>query len=99
MNKMKLKKRDSNKFWKVLSEKKVFEFKNRFSVSIQKVKLPDGRIINDYHHMEFAESAVIVARTDKSNILFSRQYLHGPDAISFVLPGGKIENNEKTETN
>lgn len=84
-----------NSCWKVLEEKKVFSVKNRLYVSVQKIKLPDGRIIDDYYQVHLPESVVTVARTNKNKIVMSRQYFHGFKKVSIVIPGGIIEKGEK----
>lgn len=84
-----------NSFWKVIKEKNVFSVKNRLTVSIQKIKLPDGRIIDDYYQVHLPESVVTVALTNKHEVVMSRQYFHGFRRVSMVLPGGLIEKDEK----
>ncbi len=86
-------KKDSS--WKVIAEEKVFAVKNRLTVSVQKIKLPDGRIIDDYYQVHLPESVVTVALTNKKKVVMSRQYFHGFRKVSIVLPGGIIENGEK----
>ncbi|MEW6557328.1 MAG: NUDIX hydrolase [Elusimicrobiota bacterium] len=84
-----------NLCWKVISEKNVFSVKDRLTVSVQKIKLPDGRIINDYYQVYLPESVVTVARTNENKVVMSRQYFHGFKKVSIVLPGGIIEKDEK----
>ncbi len=81
--------------WKVIKEKKLFSVKNRLIVSAQKIKLPDGRIIDDYYQVYLPETVVTVARTNKNKVVMSRQYFHGFKKVSTVLPGGIIEKGER----
>ena len=83
------------KHWKVINEKEVFNVKKRLTVSVQKIKLHDGRIIDDYYQVRLPSSVITVARTKKKDILMSRQYFHGFKKVSIVLPGGIIEKGEK----
>jgi len=83
-----------NSVWKVLKEKEVFNAKNRFAVTIQKIKLPNGKIVDDYYRINFPESVVIVAQTLNNKIILSRHYLHGFGKESIVLPGGQVEDGE-----
>ena len=81
--------------WKVIKEKKIFSVKNRLAVSVQKIKLPDGRIIDDYYQVHLHESVITVASTDEKKIVMSRQYFHGFRKVSIVLPGGIIDRGDK----
>lgn len=92
MRKKSVSTRKSDVLWKILESKDVFVVEPRFRVSVQKVKLPDGRTVNDYYQIHFPESVIIVARTLDNKIVMSRQYLHGFGKVSVVLPGGTVEN-------
>ena len=80
--------------WKVLEEKEVFKVKNRLSVTVQKIKLPNGKIVDDYYQIHFPESVVIVARTQEKKIILLKHYLHGFRRESIVLVGGQVEGKE-----
>lgn len=81
--------------WKILSEKKLFETPDaRLSVFVQKVRLPDGRVVDDYYQVKFPEAAVIVARTKAGKIIFLKQYLHGFRQSGTVLPAGQVAPGE-----
>ncbi|MFA5778970.1 MAG: NUDIX hydrolase [Elusimicrobiota bacterium] len=82
--------------WKVLESNDVFIAKqDRFKISVQRIKLPDGKIIDDYYRIQMPESVVIVARTNKNKIVMCKQYRHGFARVSMVLPAGMIESGEK----
>lgn len=87
-------KQDKKLAWEILGSKDVFAAKPRITVSVQKVKLPDGRIIDDYYHVEFPQAVVTVARTKDGRVIMSKQYLHGYQRVSIVLPAGTLENTE-----
>mgnify|MGYP001580637791 CR=1 FL=1 len=80
--------------WKVLEEKEVFKVKNRLSITVQKIKLPNGKIVDDYYQIHFPESVVIVARTQEKKIILLKHYLHGFRRESIVLVGGQVEGKE-----
>lgn len=82
--------------WKVLSSRKVYEAGGRFTVSIQRIKLPDGRIVKDYYQIWMPESAIIIARTAADKVVLCRQYRHGIGAVSLVAPAGTGEPGETT---
>lgn len=80
--------------WEILETKELLHIDSRLTISVQKVKLPDGRIINDYYHVEFPHSVITVARTIDDRVVMSRQYLHGYEDVSMVLPAGTTEKGE-----
>lgn len=88
------KKETITKPWEVLESKDIFHVQNRIMVSVQRIRLPDGKIIDDYYQIKLPESVVIVASTEKNKIVMSRQYLHGFGRVSIVLPAGTIEKGE-----
>lgn len=86
---------NKNARWKILENRNVFNADGRFVVSVQRIKLPGGNVIDDYYHIQMPESAIIVARTVKNKIVLCRQYRHGFESVSMVLPAGMIETGEK----
>ena len=84
-----------NVFWEVLERKDVFVDENRIKVSVERLKLPDGRIVDDYYRIQLPESVAMVARNTEGKIVMSRQYLHGFGGVSVVLPAGRIEKGEE----
>ncbi len=86
--------KSSKDIWEVLESKEVLAVESRLTVSVQKIKLPDGKIIDDYYQIHLPESVIMVAQTVKGKILMSKQYLHGFRKVSTVLPAGGIENGE-----
>ncbi len=94
MKKNGVKAKNSNISWKVLEEKEVFVAEPRLTVSVQCLKLPNGKIIDDYYQIYFPEAVVIVARTRNGKVIMSRQYQHGFARVSIVLPAGTIGKSE-----
>jgi len=80
--------------WEIIETKELLHVDSRLTISVQKVKLPDGRIISDYYHVEFPHSVITVARTIDNRVVMSRQYLHGYEGVSIVLPAGTTERGE-----
>lgn len=81
-------------YWQVLGSKDVFAVDGRFTISVQRIKLPDGEIIDDYYQIHLPEAVITVTRTSENKIVMSRQYLHGFGRVSIVLPAGTIEKGE-----
>ncbi|MBN1384039.1 MAG: NUDIX hydrolase [Elusimicrobia bacterium] len=88
------KSRTLSKKWKILKNRDILNIKSRLKVSVQRIKLPNGKIINDYYRLHLPESVIIVARTPDKKIVMSRQYLHGLKGVSIILPAGMKEKGE-----
>lgn len=82
------------KAWKVLERTAVYRAEPWLSVERQKVELPDGRVIADYHRIVFPDCAGVVARVPDGRILVQRQYRHGPGRVCLTLPGGAMNAGE-----
>lgn len=80
--------------WKVLRERTVYRAAPWIRVARQRVRLPDGRVVDDFHRIELGSYAVVVARMADGRLLFERQYKHGIGAVSLTLPGGYLAPKE-----
>lgn len=80
--------------WEVLETKELLRVDSRLTVSVQKLKLPDGRIVDEYYRVIFPDSVVIIALTREKKVVMSRQYLHGFGRTSIVLPAGTMDKGE-----
>jgi len=81
--------------WETIQSKEVFAAPPWIKLFVQQVKLPHGRIIDDYHQIQLGDHVAIVAQTDEGKILMERQYKHGVGKVSLILPGGLIEGEEQ----
>ena len=80
--------------WKVIERTSVYRADPWLAVERQKIELPDGRIVADYHRISLADCAGVVACTADGRFLVERQYRHGPGRVSLILPGGALAPNE-----
>jgi ADP-ribose pyrophosphatase len=80
--------------WQVLDSREVFQAPPWIRVSRQKVRLPNGRVVEDYHQVQLNDFAVIVAQTSDGKILVERQYRHGIGKVTLVLPAGGLKAGE-----
>jgi len=80
--------------WQILESREVFQAPPWIRVSRQKIRLPDGRIINDYHQIRLSDFALIVASTSDGRILVERQYRHGLGRVTILLPAGTLNEGE-----
>ncbi|MDE1870787.1 MAG: NUDIX hydrolase [Candidatus Micrarchaeota archaeon] len=79
--------------WKVLEHKKVYSspFVN---VYIDKVRLPNGKVIDDYSVIEKPSYVILVATDHSGKVVTIKEYKHGAKEIQLTLPAGLKENNE-----
>lgn len=81
--------------WKILESRKVFTAKPWVQLSVDKVRLPDGRVVNDFYQMRFNDAVVIFAVTSEGKVLMERQYKHGVRKVTLTLPTGGVSKGEK----
>ena len=83
------------KQWEVTKTREVFSGEPWVRVSVQEVKLPNGRLVTDYYQVKLPEYSVIFAQTSDGMVLVERQYKHGLGRVSLTLPAGAIEKGEE----
>jgi ADP-ribose pyrophosphatase len=84
--------------WLVLNDTEVYSAPPWISVHRQQVRLPTGRIVDDYHQIILRDYAVVLARAADGKFITERQYKHGIGKVSLTLPGGVIEPGEEPLT-
>ena len=86
-----------NKKWELISRKKVYDGSPYIKISVDKVRLPSGDIIDDYHRIEVNNAVMLLVENDKNELLVYKEYRHGVGSVSYTFPAGGIENNETFE--
>ncbi len=81
--------------WQVLETREVYSAPPRIRVSVERVRLPDGRVVEDFHQIESFDYALVVARLEDGRILLVRQYKHGARSVGLYVPGGYIAPGEE----
>lgn len=85
--------------WKKISSKIVKKNKY-FQTEFHKIKLPTGKIIDDYLFINCKNGAIVVAITGKNELILLNQYKYAVNESILTLPGGiadfKNENLLKT---
>jgi ADP-ribose pyrophosphatase len=84
--------------WEILETKEIFADEPWVKLSVQRVRLPDGRIVDNYYQIKTMDFAVIFARTPDGNIILERHYRHGVGKVCLTLPAGSLEKDEKPLT-
>jgi ADP-ribose pyrophosphatase len=63
-------------------------------VGVERVELPDGRVIDEFLWIRTREFAIVVAVTPERHVVVERSYKHGPRRIGLSLPAGYVEVGE-----
>ena len=86
-----------NKKWKLLSRKKVYDGSPYINILIDKIELPNGNTIDDYHRIEVNDAVMLLVENNKGQLLVYNEYRHGIGDLSYTFPAGGIEENESLE--
>lgn len=79
--------------WKLISSK--YPYKSKFgNMRLDRVELPNGRIIEEYNVMEYTDWVNCVAVTREGRLLIEKQYRHGSGDFSYEVPAGTPEDGE-----
>jgi len=80
--------------WDVLQKSLVFSAQPWLNVYRDAVKLPGGRILDDFYQVVLPEFAVAVPVSDAGELVMVRGYKHGLGRVSLGAPAGYIEPGE-----
>ena len=79
---------------KRLSRKIVYQ-SSWVNLYLDKVKFPNGLVIDDYHLLDFPRAAVaVIVEDDLGNIVFARICRYTTGATDWELPGGGVDEGE-----
>jgi ADP-ribose pyrophosphatase len=80
--------------WEIRESREVYAAPPWMTVSVQKVRLPDGREVADYHQLRLLDYVIVFAQTPEGRVVVMRQYRHGVRGVSLLLPAGQLEKGE-----
>jgi ADP-ribose pyrophosphatase len=80
--------------WEVLSRTAVFRGGPIQEIAIERVKLPDGRVIDDYYAISLPDYVLIYPEMTDGTVCMLRQYKHGLRRTCLGFPGGAIDGGE-----
>lgn len=63
-------------------------------VGVERVELPDGRIVDEFLWVRTREFAIVAAITPDGQVVLERSYKHGPRRVAASLPAGYLEEGE-----
>jgi ADP-ribose pyrophosphatase len=87
---------EKSKNWKILSRKLVYDGSPHIKISIDKVKLPNGKVIDDYHRIEIKDAVMLLVKNKNGELLTYKEYRHGINCESITFPAGGIEKGENS---
>ena len=79
--------------WEQLGSETAFDDRY-FRVRRDTLRLPNGRIVDDYLVGELEDYSVVVAVTSTRDVVLVRQWKQGVRRITLELPGGMIDEGE-----
>jgi ADP-ribose pyrophosphatase len=85
---------DGSKNWKTIERKELLNASPWIRHWVERVALPNGSVVDDYHQIDLVDYSGVVARTMDGRFIFERMYKHGVKCVSLALPGGGINKNE-----
>ena len=59
-----------------------------------RVRLPGGQVLDEYHVVEYPDWACVLALTDAGEAVLVEQYRYGVDAVHLELPAGAVDPGE-----
>lgn len=80
--------------WRVLNTETVFDAQPWLRVTRQRLALPDGRVVEDFHQVHLRPFAITVPVLQDGRILLTRAYKHGPGRVCLSFPGGFLDPGE-----
>ena len=81
--------------WKILSSEYLFK-ETWFSVRKDRCETPDGKIVDPYYVYEFPTWVTALPITEDNKVIMVKQYRHAIEDISLEIPGGCVDNTDKT---
>ena len=76
--------------WEIVHRQQVVDASPWLQLWIETVRLPDGRLVNDYYRLEQSDYAVIFALTEAEHVIGIWHYKHGPRNVNLGLPAGYV---------
>lgn len=84
---------DEPEAWSVLESETLIE-RWWMRLRVDRVELPSGEIIPEFHVVEYPHWVLVIAQDDDGRLLFVDQYRHGIGQTSLEFPAGMLEPNE-----
>jgi ADP-ribose pyrophosphatase len=80
--------------WETLRRRQLIDASPWLRLWSETVRLPDGRVIDDYYSLEQPDYVVVFALTDEQKVVGIWHYKHGPRRVNLGLPAGYVQHSE-----
>ena len=80
--------------WQTVSTRSILDLPPWFSVHEDRVRLPSGRIVEDYYRIEAPDYVLISARREDGSVLMERHYKQCLGRVILTCPAGGVEAGE-----
>ena len=80
--------------WEPIDSRVVLDVSPWMKVYEDSLRLPGGRIINDYYRVEMPDYVIMAVCDKEGRFLLERQYKHGTGSVILTSASGGIENGE-----
>ncbi|MBN2472692.1 MAG: NUDIX hydrolase [Anaerolineae bacterium] len=87
----------NGKVWQALSRQVLLDRAPWLAVAVERIRLPNGVIIDDYFMVETLSWVAVFAVTADGRVPLVRQYRYGIDRCTLELPAGYLEDGEDPE--
>ena len=71
--------------WETLDRREIYHAPPFLALSVERVLLPDGRVVEDFHRIEKPDYALVVPRLADGRTLLLRQYKHGVGEVALKV--------------
>jgi ADP-ribose pyrophosphatase len=83
--------------WRVESRRLLLERSPWLEVHEESVRLPDGRLVEDFYSIVIPDYVVVTAFDDDGRVLAERHYRHGAHEVTWSLPSGYVDPGETAD--
>ena len=80
--------------WTLIDRREVYANPPWLRVYADKVRLPTGQVIDDFHQVELLDYAIMVVEREDGRFILIRQYKHGVRGVSLMPPAGGLNPGE-----
>jgi ADP-ribose pyrophosphatase len=80
--------------WTVESTRSLLRREPWIEVLEEHIRLPDGRLVEDFYTIRLRDFVVVAALTDDGSLVTVEHYRHGSHAVTHGLPSGFIDEGE-----